>query len=107
MDELTGDAPLSFDVTGEDTDTVTVTIRGELDIAGVEELQRAVEPRLARRPRRLVLELGELSFADSSAIALWVAWSGMIERLELRHVGPLLRRVIETMGLSERLGVGT
>lgn len=106
MDQLNTDAPLSFEVERRAPDTVTVTIRGELDIAGVEELRRAVAPALAGRPQRLVLELGELSFADTSAIALWVGWSGMSERFELRHVGPLLRRVIDAMGLAERLGVG-
>ncbi len=51
------------------------------------------------------LELGELSFADTTAIALWVRWSSATTQLELRLAPPLLRRVIRAMGLAERLGV--
>ena len=105
MDELSAEQPMTFTVSGDGSSTVTVAIRGELDIAGIDALRRAVDPALRRGPARLVLELGELSFADTSAIALWVRWSSLGPRLELRHVPPLLHRVIAAMGLAERLGV--
>jgi hypothetical protein len=34
-----------------------------------------------------------------------VRWSGAVPEFELRDPQPLLRRVISTMGLAERLGV--
>ena len=46
-------------------------------------------------------ELADLRFADSSALALWVRWAGSVGSIELRHCSPLLRRVIETMGLDQ------
>jgi anti-anti-sigma factor len=104
MDELTADRPMTFAISGAGTPTLTVTIRGELDIAGVAELQQAVGPRLEGSDR-LVLELGGLSFADSSAIALWVRWSATVAEMELRNVKPLLSRVISSMGLAARWGV--
>jgi hypothetical protein len=44
-----------------------------------------------------------LDFADSSAIALFVRWANRVRRIEIREPSPLLRRVIERMGLAERL----
>lgn len=88
--------------TGEDGVSV-VTISGELDIANVDDLERAVAPVIERSPERLVLELTDLRFADSSAIALWVRWAASVGSIELRHCSPLLRRVIESMGLDGKL----
>jgi anti-anti-sigma factor len=98
---------MTFTVAGEGTGTVTVAISGELDIAGIAELDRAVRPALAATPERLVLELAGLRFADSSAIALWVRWAAEVGALELRDVSSLLRSVITTMGLASTLRVAS
>ena len=68
-----------------------------------DELAAAVDPVIADSPARLVLDVSGLRFADSAAIALWVRWANDVGELELRHPSALLRRVIETMGLAERL----
>ena len=90
----------------EDVDrTLTVTMSGELDITNVDTLASGVAPALEHDPARLVLDVHDLRFADSSAIALWVQWSTSVPDIELRNVSPLLRRVVESMGLSETLRV--
>jgi anti-anti-sigma factor len=95
---------MTFDV--EDSNgTLTVTLAGELDITSVDALASAVAPALERNPQRVVVDVGELRFADSSAIALWVRWASAVPELELRSVSPLLRRVVESMGLAETLNV--
>jgi len=94
----------TFDVV-EGDGTVTVTVCGELDITNVEALGSAVAPAIEHEPSRLVLNARELRFADSSAIALWVQWATEVPEIELRDASPLLRRVVETMGLTETLGV--
>ncbi len=98
-------ADMTFDVVETDTQTVTVRLRGELDVTNVDTLASAVAPVLDREPARLVIDVGDLQFADSSAIALWVQWATRVHEIELRHVPPLLRRVVESMGLSETLKV--
>lgn len=85
--------------------TATVWISGELDIANIDELEQAVAPIIERKPERLVVDVSELRFADSSAIALWVRWASTVGQIELREVSPLLRRVIGSMGLEHKLGV--
>ena len=99
--------PLEFDL-GHDTDgTTVVTVRGDLDIAGTDRLHEAVAPLIEQDPTRLIVDVGALRFADSSAIALWVRWAASVDQLELRGASPLLRRVITTMGLDRHLGLAT
>jgi anti-anti-sigma factor len=98
-------ADMTFDVIETDQQTVTVRVSGELDITNVETLASGVAPALEREPARLVVEVDDLRFADSSAIALWVQWATRVPDMELRGVPPLLRRVVESMGLSTTLKV--
>jgi len=105
MEELSqnGEPVMNFDVSADGNESATVTVSGELDIANVDRLEEAVAPIIERRPRRLVVDVAALRFADSSAIALWVRWASHVEEIELRACSPLLRRVIESMGLEEKL----
>jgi anti-sigma B factor antagonist len=84
---------------------VVVSIAGELDISNVPDLADRVEGALAARPRRMVVDVSEVSFADSSAISLWLQWSMAVPEFELRDPPVLLRAVITTMGLTEQLGM--
>lgn len=94
---------MSFNVAGTDGDTAVVTVAGELDISNVGRLEAAAAPILASKPARLVVDIGGLRFADSSAIAVWVRWAAAVEEIELRDPSPLLKQVITRMGLSEKL----
>jgi anti-anti-sigma factor len=97
-------AEMDFELADVD-DALVVTITGELDITNVDALEAAVGAALDRGPRRLIIEVGDLRFADSSAIALWVRWSASVPAIELRDVSSILRRVIDSMGLAETLNV--
>jgi anti-anti-sigma factor len=105
MGELGADADgrLSFALSRDDQGAPLVTVRGDLDMASTEELDAAVEPIVAQSPDRLVVDVSDLRFADSSAIALWVRWANAVGQLEIREPSPLLRKVIERMGLAQRL----
>jgi anti-anti-sigma factor len=96
-------AELEVEVTSPDAGTVLVRVTGELDLSNIERLEATVAPAIARAPGHLILDATGLEFADSSAIALWVRWSGAVERFELRDLSPLLRRVLAAMGLDQKL----
>jgi anti-anti-sigma factor len=96
---------MTFDLVEGDDRSLTVTVSGELDMTNIDTLASAVAPALEREPAHLIIEVGDLRFADSSAIALWVQWATAVPDIELRDVPPLLRRVVDTMGLSETLKV--
>lgn len=107
MDELSAQsAPrLSFDVSRAGDGAPVVTLKGELDMATADELEKAVEAIIDSEPSRLVVDLTDLQFADSSAIALLVRWANLIHHVELREPPPLLRAVLQRMGLDQRLHV--
>ena len=83
--------------------SVVVVLDGELDIATTHELSRAVKEAVASVRTCLVIDAARLQFADSSALALWVKWSYEVPKIEIRNPQPMVRRVIETMGLTEIL----
>jgi anti-anti-sigma factor len=107
MDKLEAqpkDPLVSFDVRVDGGGHATVSIAGELDMSGIEPLSARVDEVLATGVDRLTVDVGEVRFADSSAIALWVRWASSVREFELREPPPLLRRVIGAMGLAEKLG---
>ncbi|MGZ4183779.1 MAG: STAS domain-containing protein [Solirubrobacteraceae bacterium] len=106
MAELnTSGAPMSFELVSSGDDSAVVKVAGELDITTIDDLEEAVQPILKRDPQRLVIDVSSLRFADSSAIALWVRWATIVPGLEIHDPQPLLRRVIDSMGLAETLRV--
>jgi anti-anti-sigma factor len=107
MDEVQAQADpgMTFSLAERDANTTVVTVCGELDISNVDELASAVSPVVQRGAGVLILDLNELEFADSSAIAIWVRWSSLVDGFHLRGARPLLKTVIERMGLSGKLGL--
>jgi anti-anti-sigma factor len=109
MDQVEPDdnAPVSFNVAVDQAGALVVTLAGEMDMSTIDEVESQVTPALADRPGRLIVDVGQLRFADSSAIALWVRWASTVSDFELRNPSPLLRRVITAMGLAQKLAVGS
>ena len=98
---------LTVTISEEAGQELNVAIGGELDMSNVEDLDARVSPALDRRPSKLVVDARELRFADSSGIALWVRWADRVDSFELRDPPALLRRVIDAMGLADKLVVRT
>ena len=96
---------MTFELVSSDDSSAVVKVAGELDITTIENLEEAGQPILDRDPQRLVIDVSSLRFADSSAIALWVKWATIVPGLEIRDPQPLLRRVIDSMGLAQTLRV--
>lgn len=82
---------------------VVLKLEGELDMATADELRAAVDEMIDDATQVLVLDVEQLRFADSSAIALWVSWCKRVPRVEVHKPRPMVRRVIEAMGLTDRL----
>lgn len=80
-----------------------VTLLGELDLSTTDALQAAVQDTIASVTGTLVIDVAQLRFADSSAIALWVSWSQRVPKLEIRSAPPMILRVIQAMGLTKTL----
>jgi anti-sigma B factor antagonist len=51
-----------------DGDTVTVALRGEVDVLNVDQVRLALGEALAAKPRQIVVDLAQLSFIDSTGL---------------------------------------
>jgi len=88
---------------GEDAGTVVLRLRGDVDISSVPTLQPELDRVLADAPESLAFDLAELSFMDSSGIALLLEAAHRVGTVELRNTSDSIRRLIELSGLSEIL----
>jgi anti-sigma B factor antagonist/stage II sporulation protein AA (anti-sigma F factor antagonist) len=108
VEALAAAPPDAFDVeeTREPEHGRTLRPTGELDIATAPRLERALAERVAPG-ERLVLDLGDLQFIDSTGLRVIVrAVETARQRgcdLRLRHGPPAVRRVFELSGVGDAL----
>ena len=78
-----------------------VTAAGELDLHTCSEFQEVLAAARDRRPARLVVDLSEVTFIDSTALAvLVVVQRGMQRPLDVVVTRPHLRRILVVTGLD-------
>lgn len=88
-------------------DVVVVSIAGELDMATAPQLQDQITDQLDKGHSRLVFDLAELSFCDSTGLSVFVRAknssdeAGGLVRLAAPQRGVL--RILEVSGLVEVL----
>ena len=98
---------LSIRVTESDIEqgTICLTLSGDLDLATRQDLIAAVQPLLARIPRRIVIDLAGVKVLDSAGIgALVSCWklaqdAGCV--LRLRNPRPLAYAQLRLTGLLD------
>jgi anti-sigma B factor antagonist len=87
-------------------DGVVLTLRGDLDLASAPELGKAASAAIETGCDRLVVDLRELSFMDSSGLRAFLrlqAEAGDAVRLEFIPGPPQVQRVFELAGLASAL----
>jgi anti-anti-sigma factor len=88
-------------------DTRVIQLDGELDLANVDALERELQAAFSDGASRVVLDMGELTFIDSTGIALLVTaagednGNGRIRFLPSRAAA--VTRVLELTGVADRL----
>jgi anti-sigma B factor antagonist len=84
---------------------LVVTVRGEVDLATASELESSVQRAFAVAPESVLLDLGGLTFIDSSGLRVLVSLSNEARareaKLALRNVPRHAERVLDLTGLSE------
>ena len=93
-------AGATYSVTQANAGSTVVGLEGELDMSNADALRSALADTIGSVRGTLILDVEQLEFADSAAIALWVSWSKQVGRLEVHNSTPIVRRVIEAMGLE-------
>jgi anti-sigma B factor antagonist len=92
-------------VTLDDDGSPVFSLAGELDLASVESVRAVLLPSLDPPPPRVTIDLAQLSFTDSSGIALLVEIANRVDQVDIVHVAPIVRRVLEATGLLEHFGL--
>jgi anti-sigma B factor antagonist len=86
---------------------VRLAVRGEIDLTSVEELERALAGALAGGATRVAVDLGGVSFIDSSGInALVAGYRRGQERgatMVVTNTPPPVRHVLELVGVYAAL----
>jgi anti-sigma B factor antagonist len=107
MEELeASDAHFGIEQSLDDSGDPVITLSGELDIASADAFRAAMEIVIGETPGKLVFDLRQLAFMDSSGLAVMVYVANNVEAVELRHASSIVRRVVEATGLSEVLRLG-
>jgi anti-sigma B factor antagonist len=98
--------PFTCQVT-TDGDEATVAPRGELDMASVGALDQELRRVRESGVRAIVLDLGGLTFMDSSGLHLVVRWTGEAAKdgfmLELEPGPPAVQRIFSLTALDDKL----
>jgi anti-sigma B factor antagonist len=90
---------------GAGSDGLEVRLEGELDIAGLPDIEPDLDRLLAGPPRPVLLDLAGLEFLDSTGVTVLVRIANHSAGVRTRTAGPAVRRVIEALGLGDRLGL--
>ena len=83
-----------------------IAVAGVMEYGFVEPLRQAVDAALASDTPHVLLELGHVSFVDSTGLALLLTADDLARTrggsFRLGHPGPQLRRLLETTNLDGR-----
>ena len=107
---MDGDGLRKHPVLGVDTvgDARVVRLGGELDLYNAAQVRSALADACAQFPERIVVDLGEVDFIDSTALgALIEARARLVNRDGLLLAGPGLetRRALQISGLDQLFNV--
>jgi anti-anti-sigma factor len=93
--------------TAKEGDTHVICLCGELDLANAATAEAALEEPFAGNASRVVVDMSELEFIDSTGIALLVAALARNDGEDrirfIPSAAPAVTRVLELTGLAERL----
>ena len=100
--------PFSVTVSA-DGDIATVSLRGELDLSGVDRAREAIEQAESDTPGLLVLDLSELDFLDSTGLEVILRAARRAHdggrRLIVRKPSRYVKRLLEMTAIDQSLDI--
>jgi anti-sigma B factor antagonist len=103
MDALADQAGLAAtcELLVDPSGTPMLKLRGELDLGSIEPVRPQFDAVIADRPTRVIIDLSELGFIDSSGLSLFLTLANEVAEVELRDPSAIIRRVVTLTGLSD------
>ena len=100
----------AFDVTvTRDGETVTVAVHGEVDLSTCETLEKALSEAMVTPAARVVVDVDEVGFLDSTGVrALIAGWRQAEARqlsFEVRNASPQLLKIFRVTGVADVFGL--
>jgi anti-anti-sigma factor len=92
-----------FETRSDVAGTIVVVLSGDLDIVSRSWLTRHLAETMKQQPRRLVVEMAEVGFADNAALRLIVRAGQLLPdggRPVIRNPRSVVRRVLQITGLD-------
>jgi anti-sigma B factor antagonist len=92
----------------ENGDALVVHLAGELDLYNTPTVREALREATGRRPKRLVVDLSEVTFIDSTALGAFVEARRQLgdrDAFVLAAPGLEARRALEVSGLARHFSV--
>ena len=80
-------------------------LSGELDVTTADQIRSAIDAAVGGDTERLIIDLADLQFMDSSGIALIVSVAQRVREAQVRNPSAIVRRLIELTGLEEALHI--
>jgi anti-sigma B factor antagonist len=105
MDELNDRPRARLSVTEQPDGRLVIGLGGELDIASLPDVTPQLDELLGRAPAPVCLGLAELEFLDSSGVTVLVRIANHFDQVQTVQATEPVRRVLEVLGLSYRLGL--
>jgi len=100
------DESLAFELSHElDGECGVLTLVGELDTAAARDVDKAVDELLAKGAASLIIDLGQVSFIDSSGLRSLIRARqqlGTEDGVVLRQPQAATRRLLEITGLEDQ-----
>ena len=107
MDEVTAGSRARLDVPAASAGGGRLLVRlgGELDLASLPDVQPDLDRLLRLPPQPVRIDVAELSFLDSSGLAVLIRIANHFDPVELVHAAPVVARIIQALGLGPHLGL--
>lgn len=80
---------------------VVVELAGEIDVSNVDRLTRDIDDALDGGANQITLDVRDLNFIDSYALAVIVALAHRVRDLALRSPNDAITRILEVTGLAQ------
>ena len=87
--------------------SVVVRLAGELDLYNADEVRTALAQAIESNPRRVVVDMAEVEFIDSTALGVLIEARSKLGREGIALAAPQLdtRRTLQVSGLDRQLPV--
>ncbi len=82
-----------------------VRLGGELDLASLPDVQPDLDALLELPSRSVRVDVADLAFLDSTGVTMLIRIANHSSSIEVVHASPVVRRVIQALGLSAHLGL--